>query len=176
MKVEELRIGQKIKHPQYGIGEVKAITEQSVDIQFSDLKRTIAPQTSEIEPADTMANIRGLEVPLGQFVDQIVNQTLDRLGVEKPEAVVGGLANRWRNGKMILKPADPNLQSKEVELEVFFHKIVMVRNNLRVLEQKINASEALSSADKFDWQQYLTRSYGSLTTFNVLFKEKEHQF
>jgi hypothetical protein len=176
MKVEELRIGQRIKHPQYGIGEVKAITEHSVDIQFSDLKRTISPQTSDIEPADTMASVRGLDVPLGQFVDRIVNQTLDRLGVEKPEAAVGGLANRWRDGRLILKPADPNLQSKEVELEVFFHKIVMVRNNLRVLEQKINASEVLSSADKFEWQQYITRSYGSLTTFNVLFKEKEEQF
>jgi len=176
MKVEELHIGQKIKHPQYGIGEVKTITEHSVDIQFSDLKRTIAPETSDIEPAETTASIRGLEIPLGQFVDQIVNRTLDQLGVEKPEAVVGGLATRWRNGKMILKPADANLQSKEVELEVFFHKIVMVRNNLRVLEQKINASETLSSADKFEWQQYITRSYGSLTTFNVLFKEKEDQF
>ncbi len=176
MKVEELHIGQKIKHPQYGIGEVKAITEQSADIQFGDVKRTLSPQTSEIEPADTMAGIRGLEVPLAQFVDQIVNQTIDRLGLEKPESVVRELANRWRNGKMILKPADPNLQSKEVDLEVFFHKIVMVRNNLRVLEQKINASETLAAADKFEWQQYITRSYGSMTTFNVLFKEKEDQF
>ena len=176
MKVEELRIGQKVKHPQYGIGEIKTITEHSVDIQFSDLKRTISPETSEIEPAEAQAGIRGLDVPLARFVEGIVNQTVDRLGLEKPEAAVAGMANRWRNGKMILKPADAGLQSKEVELEVFFHKIVMVRNNLRVLEQKINASEALSSADKVEWQQYVTRSYGSMTTFNVLFKEKEDQF
>ena len=53
---------------------------------------------------------------------------------------------------------------------------LMMRNNLRVLEQKLNSSESLSAADKFDWQQYVTRCYGSMTTFNVLFQEKEDQF
>ena len=77
---------------------------------------------------------------------------------------------------MVLHPRDPVLSTKEIELDQFFHKIVMVRNNVRVLEQKINASETLTSAEKFDWQQYLTRIYGSLTTFNILFKDKESQF
>jgi len=176
MKVEALHIGQKVRHPQHGIGIVKALTEQSADIQFDDLKRTISPQTSDIQPAEAQATINGLDVPLARFVDEIVAGAIDKLGLDKPDSVVEGLANRWRGGTLVIKSADPALQPKEVALDVFFHKIVMMRNNLRVLEQKINSSETFSSAEKFDWQQYITRCYGSMTTFNVLFKSKEEQF
>ena len=76
----------------------------------------------------------------------------------------------------LLRPSDSNLADKEIPIDTFFHKIVMVRDRLRVMEQKINSSKTLEDADKIDLQQYITRIYGSLTTFNVLFKLKSDNF
>jgi len=101
---------------------------------------------------------------------------VEALGLEKDDTIVQGIANRWQRGTLVLRPADASVQAKEVPLETFYHKIVMMRNNLRVLEQKVNASDKLTDADKVDLQQYITRCYGSLTTFNILFKNKEDQF
>ena len=86
------------------------------------------------------------------------------------------IAPKFHHGTLIIKPSDPNMQSKEVDIDIFFKKIVSVRNNLRVLEQKINSSSKLDEAEKIEIQGYITRSYGSLTTFNVLFRDNEDKF
>lgn len=176
MKIQSLHIGMSVRHPQYGLGTVKTISELTADILFTEGKRTVAPDAAGLEPAEAQVNVSGLSVPLAQFVEQTLEAAVQKLGLEKPDAVVEKLGLRWHGGKAVMHPADPTLQTKEVPLETFFHKVVMVRNNLRVLEQKINAHEKLTDGEKVEMQQYITRCYGSLTTFNILFKEKEDQF
>lgn len=122
----------------------------------------------------------GKTIDLGDDGEDMDTQALRALirDVLRDEGTTGEtpLGKRWEGGSMVLKPADGSQQPKEVPIETFFHKIVMVRDKLRVLEQKINAHGQLSDAEKVDMQQYVTRCYGSLTTFNVLFRDKSDQF
>jgi hypothetical protein len=177
MKTDALHIGQRVRHPEYGGGTVKAISETTADILFDEgTKRTVAPEAGGVTPLDPQVVVTGLAVPLKQFLNETLAAAIAQLGLEKPDSVVEQLGPRWHRGKMVLHPSDPTVQTKEVPLEVFFHKVVGVRNQLRVLEQKINTHAGLTDGDKVELQQYISRCYGSLTTFNLLFKAKEDQF
>jgi hypothetical protein len=177
MKTLALHVGMKVKHPQYGIGTIKSISEHTADIRFDDQLRTISPEHTELEPGEPQAEISGLNVPLSTLIAETVHRLTRDLNLERDDSeVVEQIGSRWNNGTMILKPADASLQPKEIPLETFFHKIVMMRNNFRVLEQKINSHPQLSDAEKFDMQQYISKCYGSMTTFNILFKREEDQF
>jgi hypothetical protein len=176
VNIETLHIGMKVRHPQYGVGTVRSLTEHTAEIAFDDAPRTVAPASSGLEPAEATATLSELQLPLTNLIRDTAHAVVEALGLEQKDVVVEGLANRWQRGTLVMQSADSSLQPKEVPLETFFHKVVMIRNNLRVLEQKINANDRLSDADKFDLQQYITRCYGSLTTFNILFKSKDDQF
>lgn len=166
----------KVRHPQYGEGVVKTIGEHTAEITFAEGRKTVEPESSGLQPAEAQVALSGLEMPLSALLHQMASAIIDEMGVEIAEPDIEKLGVRWNGGKMVLHPADPTLQTKDVPIEVFFHKIVMMRNNFRVLEQKINSHEKLTDGEKIEMQQYITRCYGSMTTFNLLFKNKEDQF
>ena len=175
MQKESLGIGSRVEHPHFGRGVVVDIASEFYVIWFKTQNGTKsigkdfdlrilekAEATSDSTSSITLADIE-------RALENILDQRLH-------DVQLVPMAGKWNNGIMILKPADNSLQQKEVPIETFFHKIVMVRDRLRLIEQKINSHKGLSDEDKVDLQQYITMIYGSLTTFNVLFKETIHQF
>src|SRR5256885_16524590 len=104
MKIEALYIGMKLRHPQYGVGIVKTISEATADIQFDDGKRTVAPEPSGLEPAEPQAAVRGIEIPLAQFIQQTVAAKVEENGFEKPNLMVGNLGLRWHAGEIVMDP------------------------------------------------------------------------
>jgi len=170
----EFNIGSTIEHPGFGKGVIVGAEPEYYVIWFKVQKSTkIINKSEEIQLLEASANrpIDGA-VTLDQIEDAL-ERILDRR-LDTGETIP--LATRWQKGTMVLKPGDATLQSKEVPIETFFHKIVMVRDKLRVMEQKINAHKVLTDEEKVELQQYITGIYGSLTTFNVLFKDTDDQF
>jgi hypothetical protein len=178
MKIVDLRPGLQVLHPQYGLGEVKVLTEKTAEVLFNEGRKTLTEDlVTELKPAEPRARLEGLEKPLRDLIDEVVDRTVEKLGLSVDDSDLRPqLAPRWHGGKIVLHPNDASLANKEIELEVFFRKIVLVRDYLRVLEQKINAHPKLNDAERVELQYYITKSYGSLTTFNLLFREKEQTF
>jgi hypothetical protein len=169
---ESIGIGSRIRHPQFGEGILSRITLGSYFISFfnlgvKEIKRDYAELEliEAVEPEQDALSFSDVEKTLGRLLQR---------WADIQEVVPMGA--KWEGGMMLLQPADKSIKPKEIPMETFFHKIVMLRDRLRVLEQNINSHKLLSDEDKINMQQYITRIYGTLTTFNVLFKDSRHNF
>jgi hypothetical protein len=167
-----LGIGTRLQHTQHGPGVI-------VGIKYATyLISSINTGVKEIDKTDI-----NLEEIIPENVSaEVETQSETEKSLLKILKMWGGiteivpLGDRWIKGTMLLQPFDKSLKPKEIPIEDFFHKIVLLRDRLRVLEQNINSSKTLNDEEKVNIQQYITRCYGSLTTFNVLFKNKEQYF
>ncbi|MEK8180760.1 hypothetical protein WMW71_10455 [Flavobacterium buctense] len=165
-----LGIGSRINHADYGKGVVTNVSSKEYWVTFIENGLETIAIDSEFEVIEHAEN----EVDTISFYD--VEQSLLSIlkkwnGLGEPVAI----GDKWKGGNMKLTPGQAGLAAKDVPIDVFFHKIVMLRDRLRVMEQKINASK-LEEIEKVELQQYITRIYGSLTTFNVLFKSQSDYF
>ncbi|MEM9546628.1 MAG: hypothetical protein AAGA77_11690 [Bacteroidota bacterium] len=165
-----LGVGSRVKHPAYGDGVIISVDVAAYQCCFMQYGlKHVGKEYSGWEVIDAIEHTEAVsfteaEKSLGKILKAW-------LGVsEKVE-----LGDKWDDGVLILQPGDTSLKSKEIPIDTFFHKIVMVRDRLRVMEQRINSSK-LTDEEKVNLQQYITRIYGSLTSFNVLFKYKEDHF
>ncbi|MFN8277208.1 MAG: hypothetical protein U0T84_06985 [Chitinophagales bacterium] len=170
--MEQLSIGSTIRHPKFGQGVIVDMDASFYTAWFKEGNSTRGIDRNfelevvqKNEHGDIALSMQDIEMALENILDRKADLS------ERVE-----LGSRWQKGTLVMKPGDATLQAKEVPIETFFHKIVMVRDRLRVLEQQINAHKVLTDEEKVDLQQYITRIYGSLTTFNVLFKNTDQQF
>ena len=160
--------GDLVRHEQHGIGRVEEVAGagagENCGVFFPRLEKRLLVSGDDVQllsEAETTA----------YEMMKLAAWEISREELPKIE-----LGTRWQGGEMILKPGDAGLASKSLPIETFFHKVVMVRDRLRVMEAQINGHKVLSDSEKVELQQYITRIYGSLTTFNVLFKDKKDHF
>ena len=167
-----LGIGTRLQHTIHGPGVIVGIRYATYLVSFMHHGSIEVDKTDskldDIQPENVTE-----EIETNSNVEKSLLKIL-RLWGDVSEIVK--LGDRWIGGTMLLQPKDTSLKPKEIPIEVFFHKIVMARDRLRVLEQNINSNKNLTDEEKVNLQQYITRIYGSFTTFNVLFKNKEHWF
>ncbi|HCO86088.1 MAG TPA: hypothetical protein DIT95_21520 [Arenibacter sp.] len=166
-----LGIGSRINHSEHGKGVVTNVTSKHYWVTFMDNGLETIDLDTDFEVIEAVED----EVDTISFseVEQSLISILKRWS---DASSITPIADKWKGGNLVLKPGDANLSEKEIPIDTFFHKIVMVRDRIRVMEQKINSSNNLDDQEKVDLQQYITRIYGSLTTFNVLFKNQSDNF
>jgi len=160
---------ERVWHNRYGAGTVLGKTGSRTTVKFDLEGEKVVHESVLSQPGGPNLEVEMTEQELKTFLKECL------------EEVVGPcqgipLADKWRGGSLLLNPRDPQLKGKEIPLERFFRKICLVRERLRILEQQINNHPKLDDGDRIELQQYLTKIYGSLTTFNVLFQSKEDTF
>ena len=165
-----LGIGSRIDHSEFGKGVITNVTSKQYWVTFMENGLETIDLDADFEVIEAAEN----EVDTISLFD-VESSLVQILKKWSDVSEIVPIGDKWKGGKLILQPEDTNLKPKEIKVEDFFHKITMVRDRLRVMEQKVNSSN-LEAQEKTDLQQYITRIYGSLTTFNVLFKSKEQQF
>lgn len=169
--METLGIGSRVKHPAHGVGVIIRVHQAAYEVCFVQYGiKMVGKSYQGWEVIEAIA--AESEVSFSDFEKSLIKV----LRAHSDISEVVELGDKWDGGTLVLQPADSSLQSKQIPIEAFFHKIIMVRDRLRVMEQRINAATNLSDEEKVNLQQYITRIYGSLTTFNVLFKHREDQF
>ena len=171
MSERRLGVGSRVKHPQMGKGVIVQLRSDVYEIGFIEFGVKQIMRDYEglevIEAVETPSDLATYEK-----IEKSLVRVLRRFSDIQETVPLG---QKWIGGRMVLYPGDKSLKEKEIPVENLFHKIVLIRDRVRVMEQRINAS-TLTDEEKIDLEQYITRIYGSLTTFNVLFKNKEDQF
>jgi len=169
-----LGIGSSVEHPEFGKGVVIQVYNDSYQVTFLDYGvKSIARSFDKLKVIDFRGSEDEDDLLSFEKVEKVFRKLLNNLSDIQQIVQMG---DKWKGGKLILVPGREDLQSKEIPIDMFFHKIVMVRDRLRVMEQRINSAKGLDDEDKVNLQQYITRIYGSLTTFNILFADKEDYF
>ena len=172
MEQTTLGIGTRLQHTQYGPGVIVGVRFATYLISFINHGIKEIDKTDEKLDDIIPENVTA-EIETHSEVERSLLKILRLWGGLTENVPLG---DKWLGGTVSIQPADKSLKPKEIPIADFFHKVVMLRDRLRVLEQNINSNKKLSDEDKVNLQQYITRCYGSLTTFNVLFKNKEHWF
>jgi hypothetical protein len=172
--MDNLQIGTIVSHFRYGEGVIYKVNLTNYEIIFErGGKMQMSKSNPDIELVqESQKESSEPSIKLSE-VEEVMTYILDKYNGISHKVPMG---MKWSGGTMTLQPANKDLKPKEIPIESFFHKIVMVRDRLRVLEQNINSHPKLSDEEKVNLQQYITRTYGSLTTFNVLFEEKGDYF
>jgi hypothetical protein len=165
-----LGIGSRVDHPAYGKGAIIRLHKAAYEVCF--MMYGIKHVGYEYDKWEVIEEIPMVESVSFSEAEKSLIKILHTYNGLAEEVDLG---DKWINGTLLLKPEDDGLKPKEMPIETFFHKIVMVRDRIRVMEQRINSSK-LTDEEKVSLQQYITRIYGSLTSFNVLFKYKEDHF